>query len=89
MIPASNVKHLMLRDDVVQATKDGKFSIYPITTIDQGIEILTRTPAGERGVNRDFPEGSVNALVERKLIELADSRQRFAADDASREGTAT
>ena len=79
----------MLRDDVVRATKDEKFSIYPITTIDQGIEILTRIPAGERGANGDFPEGSVNALVERKLIELADSRQRFAADDASREGTAT
>ena len=79
LIPASNVKHLMLRDDVVRAAKDGKFSIYPIATIDEGIEILTRTPAGERDANGHFADGSVNARVEQRLIELAETRRRFAA----------
>ena len=79
LIPASNVKHLMLRDDVVRAAKDGKFSIYPIATIDEGIEILTRTPAGERDANGHFADGSVNARVEQRLVELAETRRRFAA----------
>ena len=52
LIPKSNVQHLMLREDVVEAVKHGQFAIYPIATIDEGIEILTGVKAGERG-----PEG--------------------------------
>jgi len=77
LIPASNVKHLMLRHDVVEAVASGKFHVYPIETIDQGIEILTGIPAGERDTSGQFPEGSVNRRVEARLIQLAEKRQQF------------
>ena len=77
LIPASNVRHLMLRHDVVKAVADGKFHIYPVETIDQGIEILTGAPAGERDGAGHFPEGTVNHRVEARLIELAEERRAF------------
>jgi lon-related putative ATP-dependent protease len=77
LIPASNVKHLMLRHDVVQAVADSKFRVYPIESIDQGIEILTGIPAGERDSSGQFPEGSVNRRVETRLMELAEKRRLF------------
>jgi lon-related putative ATP-dependent protease len=67
MIPRSNVRHLMLRQDVVEAVGDGKFHIYAVSTIDEGIEILTGVPAGTRGEDGHFPEGSVNRRVEDRL----------------------
>ena len=81
LIPASNVKHLMLRPDVVEAVREGRFSVYPVETIDQGIEILTGLPAGGRGPEGRFPEGSVNAQVEARLIALAEQRRAFARAD--------
>jgi predicted ATP-dependent protease len=78
MIPATNVKHLMLRHDVVEACEAGRFAIYPIETIDQGIALLTGTPAGERGADGAFPDGSVNALVEARLEEFAKKARAFA-----------
>ncbi|MFQ5946668.1 MAG: Lon protease family protein [Anaerolineae bacterium] len=78
LIPASNVKHLMLRQDVVEAAAAGKFHIYPVETIDQGIEILTGMPAGERDESGNFPAGSINQRVEARLLELADKRLAFA-----------
>jgi lon-related putative ATP-dependent protease len=75
MIPKSNVRHLMLRQDVVEAVRSGKFRIYAIETIDQGMEILTGVPAGERDASGTFPEGSVNQKVEARLIELAEKRR--------------
>lgn len=74
IIPASNVRHLMLRRDVVEAVEAGKFHVYPVATIDQGIEILTGVPAGERDASGKFPEGTVNQKVEARLIELAEKR---------------
>jgi lon-related putative ATP-dependent protease len=71
LIPASNVRHLMLRQDVVDAVRVGTFGIYPVETIDQGMEILTGVQAGERDASGKFPEGSVNYRVEAKLIDLA------------------
>ena len=68
LIPASNVKHLMLRADVREAVAQGRFAIYPIARIDEGIEILTGTSAGERSSDGRFPDGSVNARVEARLI---------------------
>jgi lon-related putative ATP-dependent protease len=71
IIPASNVQHLMLRADVVQAVADGQFAVYPVTTVDQVVELLTGLPAGERDALGAFPQGSVNFRVEQKLFEFA------------------
>jgi lon-related putative ATP-dependent protease len=77
IIPVSNVQHLMLRRDVVEASEAGQFHIYPVQTVDQAITILTGLPAGERDDEKDFPEGSINYLVEDRLIELAETQRAF------------
>jgi predicted ATP-dependent protease len=77
IIPKRNVKNLMLKKEVIEAVKDGKFSIYPIEMVDEGLEILTSTPVGERGPDGKFPEGTVNYLVEKRLEELARSYKEF------------
>ena len=77
MIPATNVKHLMVHRRVVEAVDEGKFQIYPVETIDQGIEILSGLTAGERGADGHFPEDSFNRRVETRLLELAELRQAF------------
>ncbi len=79
LIPESNVKHLMLRQDVVQAVRDGQFHIYPVETIDQGIEILTGVEAGDRDEEGNYPEGTVNYLVEARLTEMAEKLAAFRA----------
>ncbi|WP_343116368.1 ATP-binding protein [Ostreiculturibacter nitratireducens] len=77
LIPVSNVKHLVLRDRVVNAVREGKFRIIPIGTIDEGISLLTGRPAGDRDSKGAFPEDSVNGLVEARLTEFAEVRRRF------------
>jgi predicted ATP-dependent protease len=79
IIPASNVQHLMLRQDVVKAVEASQFHVYSVQTVDQAIELLTDIPAGERDEEGNFPEGSVNQLVEARLIELAEKQRAFAA----------
>ncbi|MFV0368763.1 MAG: Lon protease family protein [Hyphomicrobiaceae bacterium] len=71
LVPAANVQHLMLREDVVAAVRDGQFAVYPVATVDEGIALLTGLPAGERGEDGRFPEGTVNRLVEDKLMAFA------------------
>jgi len=78
LIPAANVKHLMLRHDVVEACRAGRFHVYPVATVDQGIEILTGVPAGRRGEDGAFPEGSVNARVDAQLGVFAEKARAFA-----------
>jgi ATP-dependent Lon protease len=70
MIPHLNIDDLMLRKDVVKAVEEGKFHIYPVKSIDQGIEILAGVEAGERQEDGRFKEGTVNDLVDKKLREL-------------------
>ncbi|NIA71452.1 AAA family ATPase [Pelagibius litoralis] len=77
MIPAVNQKHLMLRQDVVDAVAEGRFAVYPVETIEQGIELLTGMDAGTRDADGTFPEGSVNRLVENRLLAFATARRRF------------
>jgi lon-related putative ATP-dependent protease len=72
LIPASNVKNLVLRRDVVDAVAGGRFHVYPVVTVDEGIEILSGVPAGSRDASGQFPPGSVNHRVERRLAEFAD-----------------
>ncbi len=67
VIPRANVRHLMLRHDVVEAVRAGQFHVYAVATIDEGIEVLTGTPAGARGDDGEFPEGSLNRRVEERL----------------------
>lgn len=71
MIPAQNVRNLHLNDDVIDAVKQGKFHIYAINTIDEGIEILTGVPAGKKDKNGKFPAGTINYLANEKLIKYA------------------
>jgi ATP-dependent Lon protease len=77
MIPHLNIDDLMLRKEVVQAVKEGRFHTYPVKTIDQGIEILTGVEAGERTEDGHFKEGSVNDLVDKKLRELGVKIKEF------------
>lgn len=77
MIPATNVTHLMLREDIVAAAKAGKFRIFPIETIDQGIEVLTGMAAGARGRNGRYPAASINGLVQARLDGFAAAARRF------------
>ncbi|HWA46311.1 MAG TPA: ATP-binding protein [Hypericibacter adhaerens] len=86
LIPASNVRHLMLRRDIIEAARKGQFRIFPVETIDQGIEILTGFPAGAREDDGKFPKGSVNRRVEDRLIALAQQRRRFGAGDGAETG---
>ncbi len=67
IIPIQNVDNLMLSDEVIKAVEDGVFSIYAVTTIDEGIEILTGVKAGSRDKNGEFKEGTVNRAVQDKL----------------------
>jgi lon-related putative ATP-dependent protease len=87
IIPASNVRHLMLRHDVVDAVRHRLFNIYAVETVDQGMELLTGVPAGEREPNGKFSEGSVNARVEARLIAFAE--KRLAAAKKSNSGNET
>lgn len=77
IIPSANLPHLMLRWDVVHAVAGGKFHIYAIDTVDEGIELLTGIPAGERDERGQYPEGSINARVEGKLADLTQKRRTF------------
>lgn len=80
MIPASNVQDLMLRKDVVEAVAAGKFHLYAVPNIDQGIEILTGVAAGSVDADGHFPEGTVHHLVHTRLLELAKGLKEFGDD---------
>lgn len=86
IIPAKNVKNLMLREDVVEAVREGKFHIYPVSTVDEGIEILTGVPAGEPQEDGTYPEGTVNGAVQRRLQELAEGWREFYQREGEGEG---
>ncbi|UCH74758.1 MAG: AAA family ATPase [Rhodospirillales bacterium] len=78
LIPASNVRHLMLRDDVVEACRSGAFAIYGVETIDQGLEILTGVPAGVPDEDGIYPDGTINRMVADRLADLAEKARKFA-----------
>ena len=71
MIPIQNVENLQLNDEIVEAVKTKKFHVYAISSIDEGIEILTGVPAGKKDRNGTFPSGTVNHLVYEKLKHYA------------------
>ena len=75
IIPASNARHLMLRREVTDAVAAGQFSVHTVVSVDDGLEILTGMAAGERDALGRFPAGTVNQLVEQRLIEFAEAGQ--------------
>jgi lon-related putative ATP-dependent protease len=77
IIPRRNVANLMLREDVVEAVRQGKFHIYAVDHVDQGIELLTGMPAGERLSDGTWPQGTINYLVEKKLRDYASRMKEF------------
>lgn len=85
MIPRTNVKDLMLRKDVVEAVKKGEFHIYAVSTIDEGIEILTGKKAGVMKADGTYPKGTINALVNDKLRALAEGLKKFGEEEEKKE----
>jgi lon-related putative ATP-dependent protease len=77
IVPASNVKNLMLHQDVIEAVEDEKFSLWAVRSIDEGIEILTGVPAGTRDADGRYPEGTVHRLVADRLRDLAERVREF------------
>jgi predicted ATP-dependent protease len=71
IVPKDNLKNLVLKEEVVQAVRDGLFHIYGVPTIDEGIEVLTGIPAGQAGEDGHYPEGTVHQLVESRLDRMA------------------
>jgi lon-related putative ATP-dependent protease len=85
LIPADNAKNLMLRPDVVESAEAGDFHIYPVETIDQGLEVMTGMEAGAPDEDGRYPEGSFNARVEEALTDLAERRKQFAMTNGQAE----
>jgi predicted ATP-dependent protease len=77
LIPKSNVQHLMLSEEVVEAVKQGRFHIYPVSTIDEGIEILTGMKAGALKNDGTYEADSVHFRVNKRLAEMADEIIKF------------
>ena len=80
IIPRTNVDNLMLRADIVQAVEDGRFTIYAIDTVDDGIEILTGVKAGKADNKGNYPKGSVNYMVEESLRQYYEDYARYAKE---------
>lgn len=85
LIPAQNVINLMLHADVRQAVQEGKFHIFPVHTINEGIEILTGVPAGELQQDGTYSKDSVHGRVTTRLEELAENLQREKEDEQERD----
>lgn len=83
LIPAANVKHLMLREDVVAAVREEKFHIFPFSSIDEGLALVTGEDAGELDNQGRFPDGSVNDRVQRRLQQLAEQAKRWASSEGA------
>ncbi len=77
MIPAPNVEDLMLREDILDAVATGKFHIWPISRVEQGIELLTAYPAGARNGDGKFEQHTVFARVDERLQEMAKALKEF------------
>lgn len=81
LIPHTNIEDLMLRNDVVDAVRHGKFHIYAVKTINEGIELLTGIQAGEKDTKGNYPKDSINYLVDKRLKELAKAWKDFRTEE--------
>lgn len=84
IIPESNAKHLMLHEEVLAAVKAGKFNIYTIATIDEGIPLLLNKPAGELKKDGTYPKGTINQIVQQKVVDFASKAKEFAAGEGKK-----
>ena len=78
VVPRQNLRNLMLRQEVIDAVKQGKFHVYSASSVDEGIEILTGVEAGVKKEDGSYPEGSINDRVDKKLKEMAGKLKQFA-----------
>ncbi len=86
IIPAANVPNLMLDEEVIDAVRAGQFHVWAVRTIDEGIELLTGRPAGQRDLDGQYPEGTVHRLVEDRLREYAERLRAFTTDHRAEAG---
>jgi len=84
MIPESNIKHLMLKDEVIDAVKKKKFHIWSVSTIDEGIEVLTGKKAGLKDKRGKYPKGTINYLVDEKLKEYSGNFTKLGKSSAKK-----
>jgi predicted ATP-dependent protease len=87
IIPKKNALNLFLKEEVVNAVRDGKFAVYTIDKMEEGIEILTGMPAGEMNETGEYPEGTINYLVMKRLLEISEALEK--KKDKSEEGGIT
>jgi predicted ATP-dependent protease len=80
LIPHQNLRNLMLREEVVEAVRQGQFHIYSARTIDEGIEVLAGVSAGRKRKDGTYPKSTINDLVDRRLREMAEGLKKFYAD---------
>ena len=81
LIPTANIKHLMLRKDVIESVTAGEFHIYPVDHVDEGIEILTGIKAGELQKDGTYPQGTINRMVKDRLERMARRLADFAKEE--------
>ncbi len=85
VIPRKNVKHLMIKQEVVDAVREGKFFIYAIDKVGEGMEIFTGVPMGEINDDGTYPEGTVNYLVAKRLAEISEAMKEKKAESKDKE----
>ncbi|MDD2676874.1 MAG: ATP-binding protein [Methylacidiphilaceae bacterium] len=81
IVPAANVDHLVPRREMLEKVEQNLFHLYAVRTIDEAMELLTGLPAGERGPDGRYPEGSINGRVERKLLNFARKARALSAGE--------
>ncbi|MBI5235161.1 MAG: AAA family ATPase [Deltaproteobacteria bacterium] len=86
IIPRRNVRNLMLKKEVIEAVKAGRFAVYPIDRVDEGLEILTGMTAGERLEDGSYPAGTINRLVQDRLLSLAKRHKEFGRPPGEKKG---
>ncbi len=88
LIPEANVKHLMLRKDVVDAVKAKQFQVYPVAHVDEALSLLTGEPTGQKNRKGEFPKGSTNRKVHDRLLDLAEKRRAFGKSESKEDDKA-
>ena len=89
IIPVQNVQNLMLKQEIIDAVEQGRFSIWAVSHVDEGLEILTGMPTGQRLDDGSWPEGSVNDLVNKRLLRMAETVRTFGRPEEKNERPTT